>query len=97
MLYSIKKVADGPKRRGRPRKQRDPDNEDTDRTTITLPAFQLFELRGLKGIYAPTITAVVEWIVSDWLASNQQNIEIRRRRHMEYLASLEKNGSDTPA
>jgi hypothetical protein len=66
--------------------------DSTERTTITLPAFQLFEVRSLVGIYAPSLTGVVEWIVADWLATNQQNIEIRRRRHLEYLAS--KNSSE---
>jgi hypothetical protein len=66
-------------------------DEQTDRTTITLPAFQLFELRSLKGIYGSTVTQVVEWIVSDWLAANQQNIEIRRKRHLEYLASRDQS------
>ena len=61
--------------------------ESTDRTTITLPEFQLFELRALVGIYAPSLTEVVEWVVGDWLAANQQSMEIRRKRHGEYLAS----------
>jgi hypothetical protein len=59
----------------------------SDRTTITLPPFQLFELHGLVGVYGKTITQVVEYIVGEWLSTNQQNIEIRRKRHGEYLAS----------
>ena len=62
-------------------------DSDTGRTTITLPAFQLYELRSLKAIYGATLTQVVEWIVGDWLAANQQNIEIRRRRHADFLDS----------
>jgi hypothetical protein len=85
MLYSISPVPD---RQRQSTKQRDSAvDESTGRTTITLPAFQLFELRSLKGIYGPTVTQVVEWIVSDWLAANQQNIGIRRKRYLEYLAS----------
>ncbi len=47
----------------------------------------MFELRSLKGIYGKTITQVVENIVGEWLSTNQQNIEIRRRRHLEFLES----------
>lgn len=84
-------MSDQPTRQRRSKAQREGEDapvvEPTGRTTITLPAFQLFELRSLKGIYGPTITQVVEWIVSDWLAANQQNIEIRRKRHLDYLES----------
>jgi hypothetical protein len=70
----------------RPRGSKPPQR---DRTTITLPPFQLFELHGLIGIYGKTVTQVVESIVGEWLSTNQQNIEIRRKRHMEYLAGKE--------
>lgn len=83
-------MADEPTRQRRSKKQRESEDsvdEPTDRTTITLPAFQMFELRSLKGIYGSTVTQVVEWIVSNWLAANQRNIEIRRKRYLDYLES----------
>jgi hypothetical protein len=89
-------MPDQPTRRRRSETRHEGNDESADeptrRTTITLPAFQFFELRSLKGIYAPTVTQVVEWIVSDWLATNQQNIEIRRKRYLDYLESKRPDG-----
>lgn len=59
----------------------------TDRTFVTLPAFVLYELRELEGIYAPTTPEVIKWIVQAWLHENQAEIEQRKQRHRSFLAS----------
>lgn len=63
------------------------DSKPTDRTWVTLPAFVLFELKELEGIYGPTTPEVIKWIVQAWLHENQAQIDQRKKRHRDYLAA----------
>lgn len=54
---------------------------------VTLPAFVMFELSALEGIYAPTVPEVIKWIVQAWLHDNQAEIAQRKKLHRDFVES----------
>jgi hypothetical protein len=60
---------------------------DTIRFKITLPAFTVFELDDLVGIYAPSRAQVAAHAVEQWLHDNEEKIALRKARYAEFLKS----------
>jgi len=58
----------------------------TQRLSVTLPAFTVFEIDGLVNVYGPTRAQVVATIVESWLHDNEQKIDHRKRRYAEFRA-----------
>lgn len=53
----------------------------TQRFSVTLTEFTVFELDGLVGLLGPTRAQVVARVVEDWLLNNVGKIEHLRERH----------------
>ena len=60
---------------------------DTKRPTITLTAFVHFQLNDLVGIYGPSLSEVVGFIIQSWLHENDANVTRQRRRFAAYRRS----------
>jgi Arc/MetJ-type ribon-helix-helix transcriptional regulator len=57
---------------------------DTVRTTVTLPKFLHFQLEKLVGIYGPSVSEVIGFVLQSWLHENDEKVQRQQARFEEF-------------
>jgi hypothetical protein len=57
---------------------------ETLRPTVTLPAFLHDQLSSLKGIYGPSLSEVVGFVLQSWLHDNDDRVQRQKERYKEF-------------
>ena len=69
-----------------------PTQAETKRPSITIPVFLNDELEALVGIYAPSLSEVVVFVVQSWLHDNEEKVERRVAKYQAFKLKQKRQG-----
>jgi Arc/MetJ-type ribon-helix-helix transcriptional regulator len=64
---------------------------DTVRTTVTLQKFLHFQIEKLVGIYGPSVSEVIGFVLQSWLHENDEKIQRQQARFEDFAGRRRKS------
>ncbi len=67
-----------------------PDKGKTTKFSVVTPVFLRYEIEDLVGIYEPSRSEVITFILTSWFHDNEEKIEKRKAKYTAYRTSRAK-------